>query len=96
MGLGILMPMATGALERPVPEPDGHITPNLGEVAFGLPALCERAPFVTVRTQGAIGQPAFETAPIPSRIANIETRSEPRLRIHDRVPGSILRVGRPL
>jgi len=90
------MPMATGALVQSVPEPNGYITGNFAEDAFGLPSLCERAPFVTVRTQGAIGQPAFETAPIPSRIANIEIRSEPRLRIHDRVPGSILRVGRPL
>ncbi|HKK86654.1 MAG TPA: hypothetical protein VJ942_14145 [Roseovarius sp.] len=53
------MPMATGALVQSVPEPNGYITGNFAEDAFGLPSLCERAPFVTVRTQGAIGRPAF-------------------------------------
>jgi len=78
--LGVFLQLSTSALAQPVSEPNGSVTGNFGEVIFDLPALCERAPFVTARTHGKAGQPAFEAALMSSGIASVEIRSEQHTR----------------
>ncbi len=84
--LSIFLPLATGSLAQPVSDPNGRVTGNFGEVVFDLPALCERAPFVTAKTHDKTGRPAFEAALMPNGIASIEVRSEQ----HNRQFGAVI------
>lgn len=86
MWLCVFLILATGALAQPVSDSNGRVTGSFGEVVFDHPALCERAPFVTARTHGQTGQPAFEAAMMPNGIVSIEIRSKQ----HDRQFGAFV------
>ncbi|MAM62214.1 hypothetical protein [uncultured Maritimibacter sp.] len=67
-------PTVLGA--QPVENPNGSVSGAFGSTEFDAPVLCERAPFVTARTHGANGMPAFEAAILPSGVVSMEIRTD--------------------
>lgn len=71
----VLMSAPVGLLAQAVEDPNGSVSGVFGSTEFDAPVLCERAPFVTARTHGANGMPAFEAAMMPTGIVSMEIRT---------------------
>jgi len=59
-----------------VEDTNGSVVGTFGSTDIEVPVLCERAPFVTVRSHGANGMPAFEAAIMPTGIVSMEIRTD--------------------
>lgn len=71
-----LLLVPAGLFAQAVADPNGSVSGTFGSTEFDAPILCERAPFVTARSHGATGMPAFEAAIMPTGIVSMEVRTE--------------------
>ena len=72
----VLLSAPAALFAQAVEDPNGSVVGTFGSTEFDAPVLCERAPFVTARTHGANGMPAFEAAILPTGIVSMEIRTE--------------------
>lgn len=72
----VLLTGPTGLFAQPVEDPNGTVVGTFGSTEFDAPVLCELAPFVTARTHGSSGMPAFEAAILPTGIVSMEIRTD--------------------
>lgn len=65
---------ANAAQAAPVAEPNGRVTGTFGDTALDLPVLCEKAPFLVIRSHDGADTPGVEIA-LPGAMASVEIRT---------------------